>query len=208
MDLGVQTIFTFLVLYFSVVIHELAHAYVAYSMGDNTARNMGRLTMNPLAHIDLFGTILLPLTMILGNIHPVFGFAKPVPINPYKFNDQNWGLFKVALAGPLSNLSLALIFGLVLRFLPMDSIYAVNFAVMINTVVIVNIGLFSFNILPIPPLDGSDIFGQWLPFLRRVKHTMNFYMQFVLLWFALYIAGDYVYELAKFLYALITGIAF
>ncbi|MFA5165851.1 MAG: site-2 protease family protein [Candidatus Paceibacterota bacterium] len=208
MDFGIQTIFTFLVLYFSVVIHELAHAYVAYSMGDNTARNMGRLTINPLAHIDLFGTILLPLSMILANIRPVFGFAKPVPINPYKFNDQNWGLFKVALAGPLSNLSLALIFGLVLRFLPINSPYAANFAAMINLIVIINIGLFSFNILPIPPLDGSDIFGQWLPFLRRVKHTMNFYMQFVLLWFVLYVAGDYVYYFAMFLYKLITGISF
>ena len=118
------TIFSLLVLLFSVIVHELAHGSVAYSLGDPTAKYENRLTLNPLRHIDFFGSILLPLMLfiITAGQGPIFGWAKPVPINPYNFKDQKWGSLKVALAGPAVNLFIGLVFGLAIRFLhlPLD----------------------------------------------------------------------------------------
>ena len=116
-------IFVLIILLFSIVIHEVAHGSVAYSLGDPTAKNAGRLTLNPIPHIDPIGSILLPgvlilMSVALGGGGIIFGWAKPVPINPYNFRDQKYGEVKVALAGPGANLLIALVFGLVLRFLP------------------------------------------------------------------------------------------
>src|SRR5258708_30196607 len=107
------TIFSLIILLFSVIIHELAHGGVAFSLGDPTAKYQGRLTLNPIKHLDPFGSVILPLLMLLvtGGQGPVFGWAKPVPINPYNFRDQKWGSLKVAIAGPLSNFFLAIFFG-------------------------------------------------------------------------------------------------
>src|SRR6266700_2105771 len=118
MDITI-TIFSLIVLLFSVIIHELAHGYVAYSLGDPTAKYQGRLTLNPISHLDLFGSILLPLLLFLAQSPVLVGWAKPVPINPYNFTDQKWGTLKVALAGPLTNIALALVFGLCVRFIPL-----------------------------------------------------------------------------------------
>src|SRR5882672_8661163 len=108
----IVTIFSLIVLLFSVIIHELAHGYVAQSLGDPTAKYAGRLTLNPLKHLDPFGSILLPLLLFITGSPFLVGWAKPVPINPYNFRDQQWGGLKVAIAGPFSNISLAAVFGL------------------------------------------------------------------------------------------------
>src|SRR5687767_11391513 len=113
-------IFQLVILLFSVIIHELAHGYVADSLGDPTARYQGRLTLNPLPHLDLFGSVILPLLLFVSMSPVLVGWAKPVPINPYNFRDQKWGTLKVSLAGPLTNIGLALVFGILARFLPVS----------------------------------------------------------------------------------------
>ena len=110
-------LFKIIVVLFSVVIHEVSHGLMAYRLGDPTAKRLGRLTLNPFPHLDLFGSIILPvLSLILGGF--IFGYAKPVPYNPLFLRDQKYGPAKVGFSGPASNLVLAIIFGLILRFLP------------------------------------------------------------------------------------------
>jgi len=152
----ITTIFYLIILLFSVVVHEVSHGAMADYLGDPTAKNAGRLSLNPLRHLDLFGSILLPISLLIltAGQGPIFGWAKPVPINPYNFRDKKWGNLKVALAGPLSNLLLALFFGFLLRiFNPPIQFY--NF---FSIVIILNLLLAIFNLIPIPPLDGSHIF--------------------------------------------------
>jgi Zn-dependent protease len=159
-----QFIFSLLVLIFSVIIHEVAHGYAALALGDRTAEYEGRLTLNPLKHIDPMGTIIFPLITLLLPGGIVFGWAKPVPYNPYNLRNQRWGEAIVAAAGPLSNILLALIFGLFIRLYivpagiidgPLASISAI--------IVAVNLTLAIFNLVPIPPLDGSKILSAFLP---------------------------------------------
>ena len=137
-----------------ITIHEFAHAWAAYYYGDPTAKNMGRLSLNPLVHLDPFGFILL---LIAG-----FGYGKPVPVNPYNFRNQKWGNILVSAAGPFSNLIQIIIFGLSLNFLIFlgpDNLL-VTFLV---ALIYINIVLMIFNIIPIPPLDGSKILMALLP---------------------------------------------
>ena len=155
-----------IVFLFSASFHEMAHGWVAYSLGDKTAYRAGRLTLNPLKHLDPVGSILLPgfliLMSALGAGGIIFGWAKPVPVNPYNFRDQKYGSAKVALAGPLANISLALVFGLALRFFP--SLYSIQgIGLMFFYIVQINLILAVFNLLPIPPLDGSHILFAFLP---------------------------------------------
>ncbi|KPJ67192.1 hypothetical protein AMJ44_07335 [candidate division WOR-1 bacterium DG_54_3] len=153
----------FIILY-SIILHELAHAKVAEMMGDPTARMYGRLTLNPVPHLDLFGT-LLPILLLLSGSPIVFGWAKPVPINPYNFSDYRKGMLYVSAAGIATNLFVAWLLATVVKFLPApDSSgmlileQALIFGVRINIVLAV------FNFLPIPPLDGSKIFSMILPY--------------------------------------------
>lgn len=145
------TIFSLIVLLFSVIIHELAHGYVAYSLGDPTAKYAGRLTLNPLKHLDPFGSVILPLLLLLATAGqgPIFGWAKPVPINPYNFKDQKWGTLKVAISGPATNFGIAIIFGLLIRVLNMPS--TVPFIELLGIITIYNFLWGVFNLVPIPP---------------------------------------------------------
>src|SRR5438045_1714961 len=114
------TIFSLIVLLFSVIIHELAHGYVANSLGDPTAKYQGRLTLNPVKHLDPFGSVILPLILFISGSPILVGWAKPVPVNPYNFTDQKWGTLKVSIAGPATNIALALVFSLLMRFIPVS----------------------------------------------------------------------------------------
>ncbi len=156
--MDILTIFTLLILLFSIIIHEIAHGSVAYALGDPTAKEAGRLDLNPLKHLDPIGSILLPFFMsILGG--PIIGWAKPVPINPTYFKDQKWGELKVSLAGPLANFTIALIFGLLVKFIHLPE----SFLTIATVVIFYNIALGIFNLIPIYPLDGSHVLFAFLP---------------------------------------------
>ncbi len=149
------------IILFSVILHEVMHGYMALRFGDHTAEYAGRLTLNPLPHIDPIGTVLLPLLLIITGSPVLFGWAKPVPVNPYNFRDLRKGEFFVSIAGILANLGLALLAALLFHLaLPSDNsliLNALGFAVDINLILAV------FNLIPIPPLDGSKIVLSFLP---------------------------------------------
>jgi len=148
------SLISFLCLIIAITIHEFSHALAADKLGDPTPQSMGRLSLNPLAHADPIGTILLPLMGLFTGISTI-GWAKPVVIDPFNFRHPKRDEIIVSLAGPLSNLSLALIISLIIRFLSPQS-DLLNYSLYI--LVLINISLFVFNLLPIPPLDGSKIF--------------------------------------------------
>ncbi|MDD5569408.1 MAG: site-2 protease family protein, partial [Candidatus Pacebacteria bacterium] len=158
MDLTI--IFALIILFFSIMIHEISHGSVALALGDPTAKEQGRLTLNPIKHIDPIGTILLPLLLVIAGTNTIIGWAKPVPINFNNVTDKRWGALKISLAGPAANFALAIIFALIIRFIPI--VYSGLFPIF-ELVVIYNLVLGIFNLVPIPPLDGSHILLDLLP---------------------------------------------
>lgn len=156
-DLIIEYLMHALVLFTAFPIHEFAHGYMAYKLGDNTAKYQGRLTINPLAHLDLWGTIMM---LAVG-----FGWAKPVPINPNNFKNRKVGMALTALAGPVSNLIMAyigmVVYKLIYFYAPYNNLMN-NLLCMFGYIVSLNVGLAVFNLLPIPPLDGSRVFNIFL----------------------------------------------
>ena len=152
-------IFLYIIIVMSAVIHEYFHAWTANRLGDPTAKINKRLTLNPLPHLDLMGTVIIPL-FLLFSFGGFIGWAKPVPVNPYNFRNQKQGTFLTSIAGPLANFILAAAFGLFLRFF---SFIPQEMAFFLALVVYINIFLGLFNLLPIPPLDGSKLFSSYLP---------------------------------------------
>lgn len=161
-------------LVFAIVLHEVAHGWVANKLGDHTARDLGRLTLNPIPHIDLIGTIIMPLGLfLLTDGQMLFGYAKPVPINPYNFKDPKKGMALSSLAGPGINLAMALLFSLLLRVVipPFENILpeqvwewvAVPLGLMLGYGVLINVVLAVLNMVPVPPLDGSRLVYWLLP---------------------------------------------
>ena len=177
----VNIIFQIVILILSATLHEASHGYVAYALGDPTAKLEGRLTLNPIKHLELFGSILLPLIMYIstgGAI--VFGWAKPVPYNPYNLRAGKWGPVYVALAGPFSNLLLAIIFSMIVR--TFYATLAPAFIMIASLVVIINVLLAVFNLIPIPPLDGSKLLFAILPaHARQIEEFLVRYQIFILL---------------------------
>ena len=160
---------------FAITVHEAAHGYAARYFGDMTAHFAGRITLNPVRHIDPFGTILVPaLMMMVGGI--LFGWAKPVPYNPYNLRDQKWGEAMVAAAGPATNLLLALIFGALIRLADPIGLTPA-FVELSSYIVYINILLAFFNLIPIPPLDGSKIIQPFLPLGLQMSYR-NFVHSF------------------------------
>jgi len=194
-------LFQIIVLIFSAIIHEYMHGFMAYQLGDPTAKNMGRLTLNPIPHIDLFGSILVPLLMVFSGTGVVFGWAKPVPFNPYALRDQKWGAAKVAVAGPLGNLIVALLFGLLIRFLPLSE----TMSMFLGLIVYINLLLMVFNLVPIPPLDGSKVLAAFLPPAWQIKFfALERYGMFLVLLFA-FLGYQLIVPLITGLFSLITG---
>ncbi|HVQ43574.1 MAG TPA: site-2 protease family protein [Candidatus Saccharimonadia bacterium] len=166
----IQILAQVVALVLALTLHEFAHALMGHYLGDTTAKDKGRLTLNPLAHIDPFATLALPLFLIVVGSPVVFGAAKPVPFNPWAVRWGRWGAALVALAGPFTNLLLACFFALCAQLLPFSSVGATFFAALI----IVNVGLFVFNMIPFPPLDGSRLlYAVAPPGLREVMDRIE-----------------------------------
>lgn len=157
-------IFTVVVLIISVIIHEVSHGYAANALGDPTARLSGRLTLNPLPHIDIIGSIIVPALLVISGGGILFGWAKPVPYNPYNLRNKRWGEAIVAFAGPGANLLLAIIFALIVRFSGDGLLFPASFGEPAASIVFVNLFLGLFNLIPFPPMDGFTVLRGLLPF--------------------------------------------
>lgn len=179
MGLSQIDIFLYIVIILSAVVHEYAHAWMADRLGDPTPRLAGRLTLNPIAHIELFGTVLLPL-LLLWLQAPFIGWAKPVPFNPYNLRDARWGVLKVGLAGPAANIGMALILSLLFRWMPvggaglLDPMRLNLFMEFLAFIIYINISLGLFNLIPVPPLDGSKVIPELVPFRWREVFQQSF----------------------------------
>jgi len=156
--------------FFSVVCHEIAHGFVAYRLGDPTASRMGRLSFNPIVHVDIFGTIILPAMLLLIKAPFLFAWAKPVPVNPAYFRNPQKGMMLVAMAGPVTNLAIAIVLSVVLHL--SGGILPAFLAKTFAYVSLINIMLMVFNLIPIPPLDGSRIVARFLKG-RALWHYMR-----------------------------------
>jgi Zn-dependent protease len=191
----ISLLFYFVIVIPSAIIHEYAHGWMANQLGDPTARYAGRLTVDPRAHIDRWGTILMPLGLfLLTGGRFMFAYAEPVPYNPYNLRNQKWGPVWVGLAGPAANFLLAVCFALVYRLFPLSA--SANFFAII---VVVNISLMIFNLLPIPPLDGSKLLYALLPnSAYRIRSFLERYGFWILLFF--------IFFLFDLLHPLIYGI--
>lgn len=184
--MSLDTIFFFLILIPSAILHEYAHGIVADELGDPTARYAGRLTLNPKAHVDLWGTIILPLLLLVSTQGRfLFAYAKPVPYNPYNLRNQQWGPVLVGLAGPLTNFLLAAAAGVLWRFFPVPELFP-----FLLIIVQANIFLMVFNLVPIPPLDGSKLLFALLPASAyQLRANLEQYGMIFLLVFIFFFSG-------------------
>ncbi|MFZ2484841.1 MAG: site-2 protease family protein [Minisyncoccia bacterium] len=204
----VTFLFQIAVLIMSVVIHEVSHGYAASMLGDQTARYQGRLTLNPLKHLDFVGSILVPsISYFLGGF--IFGWAKPVPYNPYNLRPGRWSEALVAAAGPASNIVMAIIFGLLLRFSiasgsPLAGPASIE---IVSMIVFINILLAIFNLTPIPPLDGSKlVFAIFPDKLQQMRVFFERYGLMLVLFFIFFL-WQFIFPVILFLFRLITGFA-
>ena len=201
MDFNLAAIALYLIIVIiALTVHEFSHAWAGHMLGDVTAKQHGRLTLNPVAHIDPYSTLLLPVALILLGSPVVFGAAKPVPFNPYAVRYGKWGAALVAVAGPASNLLMAIFVGLYLRFVPLSGVtgrFLLQF-------VFVNLAFFVFNMIPIPPLDGSRVLYAAAPSgMRDVMDQMENYGLIVIFAF-LFISYSF---LSPFILSAVTTMA-
>lgn len=200
----------FCILIISIIAHEVAHGYAANSLGDPTARLAGRLTLNPIPHIDLMGSIVIPALLVFSNSPLFFGWAKPVPYNPYNLRNGRIGEALVAIAGSATNIALALVFGLLARFfndLPATTL------MLFGTIAFVNLFLGLFNLIPLPPLDGFTVLRSLLPWrlaerIMAFEHQMHaagpLYLIVLLLAFS-YLFSAPFFSLVRMLFVALVG---
>ncbi len=219
------------ILIISAVFHEYAHGWVAHKLGDDTAKNAGRLTLNPLNHLDPVGSIILPLLLIFSGVNFIIGWAKPVPYNPYNLRDSKYGDLKVAIGGPAANLIIALIFGIMARLTPVavglkqmlvvgflrgdnDYLLAQMQGSLVTSVFVLavifcflNLLLMIFNLVPIPPLDGSKVLMTFLPYNWQIKmRGLEPYGFFIIIFLLMFGFFSLIWPLLMFLFSLIVGV--
>ena len=193
------TLFQIVILIFSVVVHEVSHGMIAYKLGDQTAKLQGRLTLNPLKHLDPIGSFIVPLVLILLPGDFVFGWAKPVPINSYNFRNPRLGNLLVSLAGPLSNFIFAWLLAILTRYLADGTIL-----ILLEYTIWINLALAVFNLLPIPPLDGSHILEYFLaPYQLEWMYRLQQYGFIILIAFMMF-GFPILSAVVEYLYRLIT----
>ena len=199
----------------SIIFHEVAHGYVAYWLGDSTAKYAGRLTLNPIPHIDLFGSIIVPGLAILSGSPFLLGWAKPVPINPYNMRYGKWGEALTAFAGPGTNILIAVVAGLLVRF--GGAAFATSDVLQIVLIVVIaNISLAILNLIPITPLDGSKIVAAILPpglymqyrQLEGLSYAMGPFGLILVLIIIINFISPVISGLTGSIFSLLTGIAY
>jgi Zn-dependent protease len=204
--MDIMTIAMIVALIISVVLHEMAHGYAANWLGDPTARLAGRLSPNPIIHLDPLMSVILPGLLIVSGSPILFGAAKPVPYNPYNLRNQKWGEAIVAAAGPAANIVIAIVFALLIRAADMIGL-SHSFIELAVGIIILNIFLAFFNLVPIPPLDGSKILPRLLPYNLAMKYegfrayferNIAFGFALVILFFILFLANP-LYKLTLWL---------
>lgn len=196
---------TIIVLIASIILHEVSHGLMADRLGDPTPRMQGRLTLNPIKHIDPVGSILVPIfTSLLGF---TFGWAKPVEYNPYNLKNKRIGEFLIALAGPSSNIIIAIIFSVLIRILMNGSMVITPFIEFVITIVIINLILAIFNLIPIPPLDGSKLLFAFLPNqYGKFRRFLELYAPFLII-FVIFFLWKAISPFVVMIFRLLTGIS-
>jgi Zn-dependent protease len=201
--MNIDFVFQIAVLIMSVVIHEVSHGFAARFYGDHTAEYEGRLTLNPVRHIDPIGSVFVPIiSYMFGGF--VFGWAKPVPYNPYNLKPGRWPEAFVALAGPLSNISIAVVFSILFRFIGEPS---AGFYFITTSIIYVNVLLAVFNLMPIPPLDGSKLLFALFP--ERIYRLRNFFERYGLMLVILFIffVWQLIAPVINLIFGFLTGLA-
>lgn len=226
----VLSVFQIMILIMSIVIHEVSHGYAALLLGDPTAKYAGRLTLNPIKHLDLWGSVIVPIIMVTAFSFG-FGWAKPVPYNPYNLKDQKSGPALVGLAGPASNIAIALLFGLIARFMPLAKIVKIDIASNIFNfvdlplvfsgsmasilfwfclvIVTMNVFLAFFNLIPIPPLDGSKLLFALIPLKTETKIMLEQFGFIILIAFMMLfssVIGGFLYVLLSLFMRYVVGL--
>ncbi len=203
---GLTTATSIIAIAIAVIFHEVAHGYVANYLGDSTAKYAGRLSLNPIRHIDMLGTVIIPLLLILSKVGFVFGWAKPVPVNYYNLRYGKWGPVLVALAGPVTNFLILLICGFLFRISPAQTAFPYLFLI----IALVNAFLMLFNLLPIPPLDGSKVLFLFLDRRPDIVMMLERYGMFILLAVIVFARGllvNLVFLPALQLVSMATGVS-
>jgi len=202
----VNSIFYVIILIMSVVVHEVAHGIVALWYGDQTAKMAGRLTMNPIKHLDLFGSVLLPLILVISQAPFLIGWAKPVPYNERNLSNKKWGTIAVASAGIIANILLAITFSIVIRVSVAFGFASESLMFIASAIVFMNIVLAIFNLMPVPPLDGSKILFALLPYkYKNIEVFLDKYALIVLLLFIFFV-WRLISPVIFLLFSLLTGI--